>query len=120
MVTIWTRILGIAVALCTMLCTADARAQRDPAAAEALFQQGKAALDRGDLDVACGKLRESHRLDPAVGTLFNVADCEERRGKTGTAWALFIEVRDKMQPVLHRLIRKRSLSGQFARGPVGR
>lgn len=43
----------------------------------------------GNYDVACARLRDSDRLDPAVGTRFNLADCEERRGRLATAWSLF-------------------------------
>lgn len=61
----------------------------NPAAAEALFDQGRAALAEGDFDTACGRFRESDRLDPALGTRFNLADCEEKRGRLATAWSLF-------------------------------
>lgn len=61
----------------------------NPAAAEALFDQGRAALSQGDFDTACGRFRESDRLDPALGTRFNLADCEEKRGHLATAWSLF-------------------------------
>ncbi len=43
----------------------------------------------GNYDIACARLRDSDRLDPAVGTRFNLADCEERRGRVATAWSLF-------------------------------
>jgi hypothetical protein len=68
----------------------------DPAAAEALFRDGRAAAQRGDWDTACPKLRESQRLDPAAGTLLNLADCEEHRGKVATAWQLFRQVVDSL------------------------
>jgi hypothetical protein len=61
----------------------------NPAAAEALFDQGRAALAQGDFDTACGRFRESDRLDPALGTRFNLADCEEKRGHLATSWSLF-------------------------------
>lgn len=69
----------------------DARAG-DAAAAEVLFQQGRAASDKGDVATACVKFRESNRLDPAVGTVFNIGDCEEKLGHLATAWQLFREV----------------------------
>ena len=59
---------------------------RDPAAAEALFEQGRRALERNDLDTACTKFAESQNLDPGVGTLMNWATCEERKGRIATAW----------------------------------
>jgi hypothetical protein len=64
----------------------------DPAAAEALFRDGRAAAQKGDWETACPKLRESQRLDPAAGTLLNLADCEEHRGKVATAWQLYRQV----------------------------
>jgi hypothetical protein len=65
-----------------------ARAQ-NPAAAEALFEQARAAMAAGSYDIACARFRDSDKLDPAVGTRFNLADCEERRGRLATAWSLF-------------------------------
>jgi hypothetical protein len=71
---------------------------RDRAAAEALFQAGRDAVQRGDYAVACEKFRESNRLDPAVGTLLNLADCSEHVGKLATAWELFREVEQRLGP----------------------
>jgi hypothetical protein len=62
---------------------------QNPAAAEALFEQGRAAMAAGSYDIACARFRDSDRLDAAVGTRFNLADCEERRGRLATAWSLF-------------------------------
>jgi len=67
-------------------------APRDPAAAEALFRAGRAAVDRGDYVAGCSKFEESNRLDPEVGTAFNLADCDEHLGKVASAWQLFKEV----------------------------
>jgi hypothetical protein len=69
---------------------------RDRAVAEGLFQAGRDAAQRGDYAVACDKFRESNRLDPAVGTLFNLADCNEHLGKLATAWELFKEVAQRL------------------------
>jgi hypothetical protein len=69
---------------------------KDPAAAEALFREGRALSDAGDIAGACAKFRESDRLDPAVGTTFNIADCEERLGRLARAWTLFDEVAQRL------------------------
>ncbi len=69
---------------------------KDPAAGEALFREGRALSDAGDIAGACAKFRESDRLDPAVGTTFNIADCEERLGRLARAWTLFDEVAQRL------------------------
>jgi hypothetical protein len=79
-------LLACALALCS---TKLAFAQNNPAAAEALFDQARAAMAAGSYDIACARFRDSDKLDPAVGTRFNLADCEEKRGRLATAWSLF-------------------------------
>jgi hypothetical protein len=65
----------------------------------------------GDYELACGRFRDSDRLDPAVGTRFNLADCEERRGRVATAWSLFrgvaseLAVDDDRAPIAHERVR---------------
>jgi hypothetical protein len=91
--------LGLSVA-------APARAAGgDAATAEVLFREGRKLSDAGDVQGACAKFRESRRLDPAVGTTFNIADCEERLGNLTEAWSSFQEVvqllpaTDKRRPI---------------------
>src|SRR5260221_7405355 len=78
-------------------------APRDPAAAEALFRAGRAAADKGDYVTACPKFEESNRLDPEVGTVFNLADCDEHLGKVASAWQLFKEVAQRLSPADERV-----------------
>lgn len=72
------------------LAAAPRAASADPAAAEALFQEGRRLLLLGNIDEACDQLGESQRLDSSSGTLLNLADCHERQGKLATAWAEFL------------------------------
>lgn len=67
---------------------------RDPAAAEVLFEEGRALLKKGLIDAACPKFAESYRLDPALGSLLNLAACHEEQGRLATAWG---EYRDAEQ-----------------------
>ena len=64
------------------------------ATAQRLFQAGMDALERGDLETACRDFAESQRLDPAIGTRFNLADCYERRGQLASAWVNYVGVAD--------------------------
>ncbi len=61
------------------------------AAAEALFNQGRALVASGHLADACPKFEASEQLDPGLGTLLNLADCYEKLGKTASAWAEYRE-----------------------------
>ncbi len=71
--------------------SATAGAQADPAAAEALFREGRALMAAENYAEACQKFESSQRLDPALGTLMNLADCYEKNGQTASAWARFAE-----------------------------
>jgi hypothetical protein len=64
----------------------------DEAAARALFAEGRKLVDGGLYEEACLKFEESLRLDDGVGTSFNLADCQERIGRTASAWARFLAV----------------------------
>jgi hypothetical protein len=91
-----------ALALTALGLAAASPARADPAAdaqrADALFQQGKDAMGRGDLATACTDLGESERLDPAAGTLLNLAEREERSGKRADALAHVREALGMLPP----------------------
>lgn len=84
-----TNLLFVALFAC---CSAsEGRARAQPAAAEALFRAGREAAARQEHATACAKFRESYRIEPAVGTLLNIAMCEEELGELSRAWAHFQE-----------------------------
>ena len=75
----------------------------DASVADALFRAGRAALADGDLALACTRFAESYRLDPAAGTVLNLADCEEKSGRLSLALTHFAEARDALAPRDFRL-----------------
>ncbi|MBK8259198.1 MAG: hypothetical protein IPK82_41895 [Polyangiaceae bacterium] len=83
---------------CTALCVAaacfvtapTARAD-DAAAAQVLFDEATALKDKSDWAGACPKFESSYKLDPALGTLLNLANCFEKLGKIASAWARWEE-----------------------------
>lgn len=62
-------------------------------AAEKLFDDGRAALALEHYDEACDLFRRSQELEPRVGTLLNLGDCETHRNHLASAWGAFVEAR---------------------------
>lgn len=83
-------------ALCTVWFATGTSLAQPTKAAEALFAEGRAAMDQKDYETACTKFAESLRLDAAIGTEMNLANCEEQRGKIGTAWRLFRSIAQRI------------------------
>mgnify|MGYP000982549004 CR=1 FL=1 len=89
----------IATTLAMLFAASPARASepvRDGAGAQLFFEKGKSAAANGNQKEACRYFHESLRLDFAVGTLFNIAACEERLGELGNAWQHIHEGLDRL------------------------
>jgi hypothetical protein len=86
-VAIWLALL----ALFGSPASASAQVQGDTALAETLFREAKNLMAERRFGEACPKLEASLRLDPAGGTLMNLALCHEGEGKTATAWSEFAD-----------------------------
>src|SRR5689334_7903140 len=87
--------IAVGLALAPMASAATAHAaptQRERIAARALFDAGRKLMARKNYADACPKFEESQKLDPGVGTQFNLADCLEHLGKTASAWVNFVDV----------------------------
>ncbi|HZU83303.1 MAG TPA: tetratricopeptide repeat protein [Polyangiaceae bacterium] len=83
--------VAIAAALAPARASRAQGAERDPAAAELLFEQGRAEARAGRYDRACPSFGESYRLDPAVGSLLNMADCAEHLARPAEALRRFTQ-----------------------------
>ncbi len=87
------RSLTLALALCLPLAGGAGEARgADTATAQVLFDEAKKLMAAGKHAEACPKLEESQKLDPGVGTQYNLASCYEQIGRVASAWSLFIEV----------------------------
>ena len=87
-------IIAGALALIATTATSTRRARADQraenaAAAEALFNEGRAMMTSGNYAEGCPKLKASYKLDPALGALLNLGECYEKAGFTASAWATF-------------------------------
>ncbi|HKQ68060.1 MAG TPA: hypothetical protein VJT73_01910 [Polyangiaceae bacterium] len=89
------RSVALVVVLPALLTGPAARAQApsggNKAAAEALFEEGRRLLAARNYREACPKFTASQNLDPALGTMMNLADCYEKNGQTASSWAQFRE-----------------------------
>lgn len=68
-----------------------ARADDAAAAAQVLFDQATALKGEERWAEACPKFDASYKLDPALGTLLNLANCYEKIGLVASAWATWDE-----------------------------
>jgi tetratricopeptide (TPR) repeat protein len=82
----------LAALLLAMSVAGNAAAQAsNKAAAEALFDEGRKLMASSNFAEACAKFAASQSIDPAPGTLLNLANCYEKNGQTASAWATYRE-----------------------------
>ena len=71
--------------LALLVCAGVASAQDNTKAADAAFKQGRELYKQNKYAEACEQFEKSQALDPANGTLFNIAQCSEKIGKLALA-----------------------------------
>ncbi|HEV7555899.1 MAG TPA: hypothetical protein VGO00_10610 [Kofleriaceae bacterium] len=67
----------------------QAYAQPATVQAQSLFDEGRKLLDAGKIAEACTAFEASQKLDPAITTLLNLADCREQNHQLASAWGTF-------------------------------
>ncbi len=82
------RLVGLALA-CALAGAASDAVASDKAAAESLFNAGKALMDEERYAEACEKFAGSMDAEPSVGAQLNLALCHEKQGKVATAWRYY-------------------------------
>lgn len=87
-------------------------------AAEVLFDEGVELMKAGQFQQACGKIAESHRLEPRAGTLFTLAECWSRAGRPATALARYREYLRRYERMPERLQREQRGRDEIARNKL--
>ncbi|MDB4994735.1 MAG: uncharacterized protein JWM74_2167 [Myxococcaceae bacterium] len=72
--------------------------------AERMFELGRQAATQGQYSTACNLFKESYRLDPAVGTLINLGDCEEHQGHPREALAWYEKAFSRLSVTDDRMV----------------
>ena len=88
------KIVASTILACVLMQVGVAHAQvssSDAAIAQSLFDEGRKLMAEKKYKEACPRLERSYKLDPAAGTLLNLAVCHEAVNKTATAWDEFRE-----------------------------
>lgn len=83
------RSLRVFAAFALIRLLAPAPALADEATATAAYKQAEELAKQGKLTEACPMYEASYHADPKLGALLHAADCQEKIGRTATAWAEF-------------------------------
>ncbi len=86
---------GVASFLLALGIAPRIAAAQDVGSAETMFQKGVSDMEANRLDAACPEIAESLRLDPRAGTLFTLAECYAKAGRTASAVARYQDYLDQ-------------------------
>ncbi len=107
------RSLTVMLSLCLLVSISEA--QNQGGAAEQRFRDGKKLMVEKNYAEACVAFATSQRLEPAVATLMNLADCREKNGQIQSAWTAFLETErqtrgDTRRAAVHKIAKERAAS----------
>lgn len=81
---------SVAISFAMLTAPQTSLAQSPPTTrADQLFKEGRDAMGRSDYPAACSKFAESNSVMPRVGTLVNLAGCQEKQGKLVAALSTY-------------------------------
>jgi hypothetical protein len=72
-----------------VLALVRAAAAEPTSVADQTFEHGRQLMAQKKYAEACTAFEQSQQLDPQLGTLFNIAECDAQQGKVATAWKLY-------------------------------
>jgi len=84
-------LLSAALLLASNRAVAQNPVDSRSARADRLIQQAQALLNEGQVEAACARLEASEVLENRLSTLLQLADCNERAGRSASAWHNFLE-----------------------------
>ncbi len=74
---------------------ASAQPSQQQTQAIARFDEGRTLMKDGKFAAACTAFEQSQELDPASGTLYNLAGCYVKVGKLASAWGAYRELSER-------------------------
>lgn len=83
------------VLLVLALVMASPKAYAQRAEADAAFERGRTLMQSGDYEGACDAFETSLRLDPTIGTVYNLGLCHDKLGKLASAYTEFKQVAER-------------------------
>jgi hypothetical protein len=91
-VSILPRASGVVCTFAVVACAEVALAQSEGSADDArtLFREARGLVAERQYTEACPKFEQSLRIERGIGTMYNLADCWEKLGKTASAHRMFL------------------------------
>jgi len=106
-------LLGGALLLASNRAVAQSPVDSRSARADRLFEQAQALLNAGQVEAACAQFEASEVLENRFSTLLALGDCNQRAGRSASAWYSFLAaeaVADAQKDVEHAQLAKQRVA----------